>query len=350
MLLLLVIIFIFFIFYIKKYTNENFNNYKSVIVTPRKVLYDKIVINSFLGNSLYHNIAKNIAKKFPINNIKLSNGSKTNIYNTNQFSNHISLVQDDILFNYIKNNANNNIRYILSIGIEKFTLITPKNSKINSWHDLENKTIGTLDKNTGSYFTLNNILNSFEINTKIVTVKLNSIPSLLLNKEIDAFFIVISHPNNLFRIINKQVSIKFLSMDTLDKQILKKIFPFANKSKIDIDEYHIPTTNVINTLETRVNIICNDKLDKEHAYNFIKTIFSNLIFIKTNGTDDYKLQMQEFNPSYLYPNNTLYKLHEGVHKFYIDIGVISYIDNNYCKYSVGIQKCTNKKLNNFRLI
>ena len=103
--------------------------------------------------------------------------------------------------NYIKNNANNNIRYILSIGIEKFTLITPKNSKINSWHDLENKTIGTLDKNTGSYFTLNNILNSFEINTKIVTVKLNSIPSLLLNKEIDAFFIVISHPNNLFRII-----------------------------------------------------------------------------------------------------------------------------------------------------
>ena len=39
-----------------------------------------------------------------------------------------------------------------------------------------------------------------------------------------------------------------------------------------------------------------------------------------------------------------------VHKFYIDIGVISYIDNPSCNYGVGIRKCYPDTINKFRLI
>ena len=43
------------------------------------------------------------------------------------------------------------------IGIEKFTLIVGKNSNITSWKDLEDKNIGTLNTNSGSYLSLKNL-------------------------------------------------------------------------------------------------------------------------------------------------------------------------------------------------
>ena len=139
-------------------------------------------------------------------------------------------------------------------------------------------------------------------------------------------------------------------MADLNRKILTKIFPFSNDSKIDITHYDIQSLKVINTLDSRINIICNNELPSNYAYNLLKNIFSNIIYIKTHGDTNYKLQMQEFNPSYLYPNNSLYKLHEGVHKFYMDIGVITYNKDNSCRNFVGVKECKGENINHFRLI
>lgn len=348
--LFIIFLFIIYISCIKLRRHEKFTNYRKISVTPKKILFDKLVLNTFFDNSTYLNIGKNLNKIFPFYEIKLSGGSFSNINLTNKYSNYLSLVQDDAYFNFIKNNKNNDLRYLLSIGVEQFTLITKRNSSIKSWNDLRFKNIGSLNQKTASNFVLQKIIKSFRLQSKIITCDISSISKFLSNGDIDAFFMVISNPNSLFRKINKQIPLKFIGFNDLDKNILNKIFPFANKAKIDVNEYNIPSLNTINTLETKIDIICNKNLDPEHSYNLIKTIFSKLLFIKTNGDNDFKLQMKEFNPSYLYPVNSLYKLHEGVHKFYIDIGVITYKDDTSCKYTVGIKKCKGQNINNFRLI
>lgn len=350
MLLELFFIIILIFFYLKPKYIETFNTYKSIEVTPQPTIYSKIKINSFYKGSLYENISKNISNIYPIFSVNYTNGSMDNIIKTNNNINHLSLVQDNALSTYLTKNPTNNIRFISSLGIEQLTLIVPFKSNINNWYDLKNKKIGTLNINTGSYYTLKNILNTFEILSTIVPLKLNNILQSFNNNLIDAFFIITSHPSNIITNIHNNFPIKFIGIDKLNKDILTKIFPFSPSSYIDTSNYDILTKIQIETIDFKVNLICHKNLKNIDSYNLIKTIFSNFIFIKTTGNDDYKTQMKYFNPQDLYLSNSLYKLHNGVRKYYIDIGLISYSKEYSCRYSVGVKKCNEKKLNHFRLL
>ena len=100
--IIILCIFLLYI-YINRNKKESYSNYKSVIVTPQSAVYKGIRINSWLKDSLYWSIAKNLASIYPIQYVGITGGSYENILNLEKTPNDLALVQNDTLQDYIIN-------------------------------------------------------------------------------------------------------------------------------------------------------------------------------------------------------------------------------------------------------
>ena len=119
-------------------------------------------------------------------------------------------------------------------GIEQLSLIVPLNSDIRVWKDLNNKNIGTLNKDTGVSGILDKLFENYNINANIIPTKIDKIIDNFKENKIDAFFIITSHPSNIIESINKDIPIRFIGINSLNKDIIYKIFPYSKKSYIDM--------------------------------------------------------------------------------------------------------------------
>ena len=221
--------------------------------------------------------------------------------------------------------------------------------------DIKNKRIGSFSRNSGSYKTLEKILSinkSLGTNTIVPIDNLDKSTLLnkLISKDIDLFFGIVSNPDPIFLEISKAIPIKIFGVDGIDNKFLKLLFPNFNKTLIDSTNYKLETNRTINTLQTGISLICNKDLEPLETYLLIKTVFGNFSYIKNNGNDIYKLQMFDFNPSYLYNVNYSVELHSGVRKYLKDINLITTNSNEDCIYKVGIEKCNLKYINGYRLL
>ena len=90
-------------------------------------------------------------------------------------------------------------------------------------------------------------------------------------------------------------------------------------------------------------MITNVNTDKKYIYSFIKFLYENIKYInKTVIEKGYKLDYIGIDDSNIgYLNH-----HEGALRFFYDIGLITYSDNDNCKYLIGREECNEKTLNN----
>jgi len=358
-LFLLLLIIIFYVLHLKSIPKPSLNNidkfvnYKKIVVTPQSSIYKKININTWYKDSLYFNIATNISNIYPIDTVNITDGVSQNIDEVENNINHLGFVQEDILNDYIQNKPNTNIRYITCIGLEQIIVLLPANSKINSWQDITNKKIGTLNVRSGSYLTLKNILKLLPSNrNEIINLDFNSenIVNAFNSNKIDMFFTVVSNPNNIIKEVCNRMPIKLLGVKGLDDDYIKFVLPNYEKNNIDPSEYKAVINYSIKSVQTKVYLICHKDFADSESYLLIKTLFNNFNYIRSNGDNLYKLQMFEFNPSYLYATNNIVQLHNGVRKFFKDINIITETDNEDCVYSVGINQCSNEKINKNQIL
>jgi TRAP-type uncharacterized transport system substrate-binding protein len=348
---LCIVILIYYIHYRTIPHNDHFTNYKTVIVTPQPTIYSGLQLNLYSKSSFLNDIAKHIKNIYPIKTISSQEGSLLNLYTTNKSPNVISLIQEPAFYHFQQKQPDHNIRFISSLGLEKFTLIVTIHSKILDWNTIDNHTIGTLSNNSGSYIVLQQIKTIFKMNFSIKQYSTfsSNISKDLKDTTIDAFFIITSHPNTIIQSIHKDLSLRIIGIDKLSRDTLRLAFPQLQLSSIDLTHYNI-FTNIPATLSCRIDIVCHDKLPDLDAYNLIQTVFKNFIDFKTKGSSNYKLRMRDFNPEYIYLSHNKYTLHTGVYKFYKEIGLITNNPSDHCRYKVGIGKCNMDTLNNFRLL
>tara|TARA_B100001093_G_scaffold517817_1_gene600546 strand:+ start:4926 stop:5948 length:1023 start_codon:yes stop_codon:yes gene_type:complete len=339
-----------FILYVRSYYIDHFSDYKSITVTPQPAIYDKIIINTLGKDSLHNKIAHNISKIYPIDTIKNMYSEIECLKRNNSNINHISIVSNNAFEYFNEKNKDNNLRFISSIGTEKLTLITPYNSKILAWSNLNNKNIGVLKNRPSQKYNLDMLLKNLNIRANILDIDESKISEALQNGRVDAFFMIISHPSKLIKNVNKKIPIKFIDIENIDSDILKKVYPLNNMSSIDITEYNLISEKNIKTIDFKISIVAHKDLSNINTYNLVKTLFSNFIYLKTDGDTYYKKTMMYLSPSSLYPNNSMYILHSGVKKYFYEVGIISYSNDYSCRYSVGIKPCIDKNLNFFRLL
>lgn len=345
MLIIIIILVILLLRYATK--TERFVNYKGITVTPTKTIYEGIVLNIPPNKYIYRNLAKKLKEIYPIKHVNYDNTINI-IKNIQKNNNYIGIVPD--VMKIIKPHYFKHTRFISSIGLERFTLITPNNTNIKNWNQTNNKLIGVIENST-AFHTLTYIKKMFSLSFKIVTItKLDeSIIADLKNKRFEAFFMIIAHPNNLLSKIQKELSLNFIGIEGMDENLISVVFPNLIKGNIDLTHYNIFNRQP-DTLLVKLDIITNKNYSKDNGYNLIQSLFKNLLDIKSSGSDIYKIQMRDFNPEYIYLSNNTQKLHKGVYIFYKNIGLITNNPERSCIYKVGIGKCNIKKINHFRLL
>ena len=93
-------------------------------------------------------------------------------------------------------------------------------------------------------------------------------------------------------------------------------------------------------------LIANRKTDEKYIYSFIQFLYENIKYInKTVNEKGFALDrigIDDSNVSYV-------NHHDGALRYFYDIGMITDIDNDNCKYLIGRLPCTKKNLanNNF---
>ena len=335
---------------------EHYLNFKKIIVTPQPAIYQNLTLNTWRPGSLYQNIGLNIASIYPINKVATTPGSYYNITQVEKYPNALGLVQQDTLVDYVANLSspnNSNITLITAIGLEQITVILPGNSKISSWNQIKNKRIGTFDLQSGSDKSLRKILSISQSDNMVINfteVDEVSIQNAFQTNTIDLFFCIASNPDKMITNLAKQYPIRIIGTNGIDRQTLSIIFPYSTDAKIDTSEYSISIMSTVKTLQSSVYLIANKDFPFGECYRLIKTIFNNFIYMKEKGDDIYKLQLMEFNPSYLYSTTDIIPIHPGVRKFFEDINIITYNSSPECIFKVGVEKCNVTKLNPYRLL
>jgi TRAP-type uncharacterized transport system substrate-binding protein len=85
-------------------------------------------------------------------------------------------------------------------------------------------------------------------------------------------------------------------------------------------------------------LVTNKSLKNEYTYNFIKYYSENLPYI------NYKFKNTGYELDNIFYNFLILKYHNGVIKYLTEKGYISNIDNENCKYLVGVMECNEKNL------
>jgi len=245
------------------------------------------------------------------------------------------------IYNTYLNAKQKTYYYVASLYAVCLTMILPINSKVKSYRDFEDITIGTLNVNHASDAFISVFSYALNLNLKIkYCSSYQELYNLWKNKEINAIFMLVSHPNEFVKLFSYQEEIRFFDWETLFKDInLNRIlsfhFPNLKQIQIPIKTYRFfKTSQYFKGYGFHVNLIANANVADEYVYDLLKTIYINYNKIKNNLESAYLL-----SPSWMSfcPPNISY--HNGAREFYKDVNLISE-ESNDC-YLLNDQ-CTKK--------
>ena len=387
---LLLIIILFSIIYIK-YTDidpENFKNY-SIINEPGisidKPLYNKYTIGTGEYDTPYHIFGKALIN-LNVTNIGaiLTSGSTINIEKVNSGEFDYAICQEDILYDKVlqlnkHKKKMDNVRFVTSLYEELYFLMVKKTSSIsafttigNGFTDIgRNYIIGTGDKDSGSLESLRQLCKIFNINlirfivngtnTENANGNLYYIDesihynfNLFLKEKIDGVFYVSGPKMSYIYNISNITQVKFITLGGSNFKILKQLMSNKNnEGNIKITENITGTENTDNvqTQGVRSILICNKKMDNTHVYDLLKSIYSNLEYIKqfmANQNQNQNLYFinnqdtsyyDEFKPLEMFYINKNITIHPGAYNFYKEIGYINREGNKECNYNLDDSTC-----------
>jgi TRAP-type uncharacterized transport system substrate-binding protein len=94
-------------------------------------------------------------------------------------------------------------------------------------------------------------------------------------------------------------------------------------------------------------LLTNKNTNSKYTYSIIKFFFENWKYINSTLTDKSykisKIQIDNTNIGYL-------DYHEGVLKYFYEVGLITNTDNDNCKYLYGKMACNKENLKNNGLL
>ena len=401
MIFIFIFIFIIIIFYIinKYILKKNIDEHYLTYFLP---YYDNKIDNlvNFYKNN--DNNANYFKKKMDFQNISIglvgvelefiqtlfklyiSNGNAIKV-NLIKYSNRMTLIDalfqrnltfcftDYISICYYYENINveiNKFKFITHLYKLYFYLFTKKNYKIFSYSDIKpGIKIGIInnDTYTPSFYYYVKFFEDlgYKENIDYIPLFYNNLERLFEgfhNNECEIIFLIDIYPNshvsqliekyitddiillpfdilNEIEFLNKNkiLEIDFIDLNNLSKLYFPKKFGKYNYTK------NLPTLKILFSYKI---LLCNTEINNIYTYNFIKFYNMNIKNINENiNNSGYNLHIQHDDLNHFIVSD----YHEGVKKYYFEKGYFSYIDNNNCKYLVGVDKCTEQTLKKNKL-
>lgn len=216
----------------------------------------------------------------------------------------------------------NNLRSVLGLYTEDFTLVAAVDANINSIADLKGKTLNIGELGSTDNMQAKGILKHIGLNLeKDLTINERptyEAPELLQKGEIDAYFYTVGHPN---------LSIKEASYG--DRKIMlvapeRELVEFFADTREDlvatdtpIDYYsRIANKEPVHTIGVKAILFSNVDTDEEVVYHMVKEVFANFDLFKKQHPAFARLTPEQLTTELIVP------LHPGAERYFKEAGLL----------------------------
>jgi len=242
------------------------------------------------------------------------------VYNISAIKNNeldFGIVQNDVVYQSNKNSSN--IRTVMAIYPELFTLVTRKDANINSYKDLKNKRINIGNRGSGNEATALAMFESigFKKSDLKFAGSLESVemPDALRDNKIDGYFFMVGHPTQNITNASNSVPVKItpLKGKAIDKFV--KDNPYFIKSSIKGGLYKGNYSN-ISTFGVKAVLVTNSDVSSKNVYILVKSILDNFEAFKKLHPAYSNITKESLLVGLSAP------LHDGAKKYFKEIGLL----------------------------
>lgn len=291
---------------------------------------------------------------YPVNSV-ITGGSMDNIKLLNAGKLDVAIVDEDLLLDLISRNKD---KYADLVGVavlyeQPFLLISAQDRNVGKWEDIEGKVVGVLSKSSNSYYHYTKLLAITNlgslVNTKIYDDQEQMFADFLNNK-LDAFYITTNQKNKGLLELSRNIKLRFISpidfnkklidsssvdTSTAYKDLLKKQFKLTVPKTVDLNYFYssINTASYLNTIASRMILVCRRDLPNEHVNYMVRNIVKELKPLQININQylyDMKLNnvvTDAFIFDALASMTKEMDIHEGAKEYYKEVGLIKIADS-----------------------
>lgn len=311
--------------------------FTSYISPPSPVAFDEPMLNISTGNvtGVYYAagsaVAKMHNKKRKEYNLRLiteaSEGSIANIEGVLEGLAEFGISQANQLFHAQEGNAywedqpHDNLRAVLGLYTEDYTVVTAADANIKTLADLKGKTVnigelGSSDARQSMY-----VLEFFGLEEKDITVNRKptyEAPELLQAGKIDAYLYTVGHPNLSVKEAStgeRKVEIISPGQEFIDHYL--KVRTYIVSSDISIDYYPaIVNKEPIPTIGLKAILFTRKDADEQVVYNMVKEVLSNFDLFKRQHPALANLTPEKLTKGLIVP------IHPGAERYFKEVGLL----------------------------
>jgi len=167
----------------------------------------------------------------------------------------------------------NKIDFVTKIHDEYLTILVPKNLKIKSLNDLNNRVVNIGSNGSTSALIAQKYFSDFEIKPeKIVNFGATKSFEFMCNKKIDAWVYFIGHPNDGFLEALNKCDLELITLSTQESANFLKTAPFLREGFIDKELYKL--TQNIETISSETILAARKEIDPKIVM-LVQDVFLN---------------------------------------------------------------------------
>ncbi|MEQ9116072.1 MAG: TAXI family TRAP transporter solute-binding subunit [Rickettsiales bacterium] len=246
--------------------------------------------------------------------VKISEGSFSTIETLKDLPKSYALIQNDIAEEEFTTQKHRNIRKVLKISDEIFTILVKQNSDIKTFENLIGKTISFGNKGNGAVAVFKKISKTKKIpitDFNIAYMDPSHIAEALCSNEIDAAIFAVSQPNGLVQEVLQQCDTRFLPLSRKTINVVTSKYKNYSKSFISSKYYPIPSDAL--TISVESSLYSTTTNSTENVYLFTKTILDNI-----NSAHALHPVMKKFKSKTMLPKKGIIPMHPGAQKYFLE--------------------------------
>ena len=250
------------------------------------------------------------------------------VYNINKIETgelDFGIAQSDLVYQAskgtgkFKGNTIKKLKSVMAIYPELLTLVTRKDSSINSIADMKNKRINLGNPGSGNEATTLTLLSVSTIKKDELkfagTLKASEMPDALRDNKIDGYFYMVGHPTANIKDATDSVDAKIIALEGSNIDYLIRKYPYFTKANIPARLYK-GNPNSIPTFGVKAVLVTSDDVSEKAVYTTVKAILENF--------DKFK----KLHPAYSniskksLLNGLSAPLHKGARKYFKEAGLL----------------------------
>ena len=235
----------------------------------------------------------------------------------------VAIVQSDVFDNAYKglsqfDKPNTNLRFLMNLHRESFTLVTRSDTKVKSLDDLPGAIVNRNVPGSGVYNTFGLLMKVKGWNDsdfKLVSqLKSSEQAQALCDGKIDVMMDIIGHPNGALMEAASMCDIRVVSVDdkTIDDLIAKH--PIYKKTIIPANLLN--AKDDVQTFGVDAWLVTTDRFSEDMAYSLVKKLFESVSILQSTHL---VLNNIDFNSM---SNSGSSHIHDGAYRYFKELDLV----------------------------